>query len=123
METTGFMSRHVGPGIKRNGLVLSYNETKSNGFRSTFQDTAAYRMNKESSSDTKQQFMTTFHKMSADDMRRVKAKLENDHRVNCGAKNFYAPPSEHLFREPLDNDVYGRPGFQVRYLHLDQIDA
>jgi hypothetical protein len=116
LESTGYMSKHVGVGIKKNNFNLTAQNTKSEAFRSTFQDTKAYKLGNHGDKDLpdlKPQFMTTFHKTSSDDMRKNEAKLENDHRNKVGAKNFYAPPSEHLFREIPDNDVYGRPTFQV----------
>lgn len=110
------MSKHVGPGIKKNAFNLSAQKTKSDGLCSTFYDTRAYKLAKEGireHQEDRSQFLTTFHKTSSDDMRRIEARLENDHRENLGVKNFYAPPSEHLFRELPDNDPYGRPPFQV----------
>lgn len=110
------MSRHVGPGIKKNAFNLSSQNTKSEAFRSTFQDTRAFQLRQkglQEGSLSKPQFLTTFHKTSTDDMRKIEAKLENDHRERVGVKNLYAPPSEHLFRELPDNDVYGRPPFEV----------
>lgn len=110
-----YQSRHIGPGFRKTGFSTTFNPNKTQGTASTFQDTKAFKLRSKPSASVKSQFITTFHSTNVEDMRRIEARLENDHREAVNAKNVYCPPSDHCFREELDNDQYGRPAFRVAF--------
>lgn len=116
LESTTYMSRHVGPGVRKTGLTLSNHNTKTEVFRSTFHDTYAFRMTSKKtidSLDTQKKFVTTFKKTTADEMKKIEAKIKNDHRKSVEAKNVHALPSEYEFRGKPEPDTYGREPFDV----------
>jgi hypothetical protein len=107
------MSRHIGVGFRKGNTGISFFPGKTQGTASTFHDSKVSKLTKGKETSSKTQFITTFHSTNVEDMRRIEARLENDHRKLIGAKNIYCPPSDHCFREELSPDQYGRQPFQV----------
>lgn len=114
-----YQSRHIGVGFRKTGNSSTFKPNATQGTASTFQDTKAFKLRASRVAPKKNQFITTFHSTNVEDMRRIEAKLENNHRDDMNVKNIYCPPSEYCFRAELDNDPYGRPSFKVLRLNTD----